>query len=130
MMYIAVMKGAWTIIYYETADGKCPIEEFINSKSERNRAKIFNWLEQLEIHGPTLPRPYADLLEDGIHELRIKLSGDHVRFLYFFCYRELVVITHAFTKATGMVPKAEISEAKKCRKDFLARNSERKARGH
>jgi hypothetical protein len=38
--------------------------------------------------GPTLPRPYADLLKDGIHELRIRLSGDHIRMLYFFCFRK------------------------------------------
>ena len=89
-----------------------------------------NWLEQLEEHGPMVPRPYADLLEDGIHELRFKLSGDQVRILYFFCYRDIIVLTHAFKKNTGKVPIAEIKKAKKYRSDFLKRNSESKIRGN
>lgn len=122
------MKGNWKIIYYDTADGKCPVEHFINSRSVKNRAKIFNWIEQLETYGPTLPRPYADLLEDGIHELRIKLSGEQVRVIYFFCYREFVILTHAFRKNADRVPKSEIIKAKEYRDDFLTRYSEKDLR--
>jgi phage-related protein len=78
----------------------------------------------LEIHGPNLPRPYADLLEDGIHELRIKLSGEQIRIIYFFCYKEFIILTHAFRKHTDKVPKNEIAKAKNCRNDFLSRFSE------
>jgi len=46
--------------------------------------KIFSVFYYLEKQGPNLPRPYTDLLEDGIHELRIKLSGEQIRILYFF----------------------------------------------
>ncbi len=35
----------------------------------------FGLSQLLEEKGPPLPRPYADLLTDGIHELRVKLSG-------------------------------------------------------
>ncbi len=52
----------------------------------------------LEENGPTLPRPYADILEDGIHELRIKLSGRQERILYFFVFHKCIILTHAFTK--------------------------------
>ncbi|MXY80647.1 MAG: type II toxin-antitoxin system RelE/ParE family toxin, partial [Gemmatimonadetes bacterium] len=64
----------WKIIYYETATSECPIQEFIDSRKEREQAKILSWLSLLEEQGPQLPRPYADLLDDGIHELRIQLS--------------------------------------------------------
>ena len=77
------MKSKWKLVYYETAEEECPVENFINSRSIKNRAKILNWLEQLEAQGPNLPRPYADLIEDGIHELRIKLSGEQIRIIYF-----------------------------------------------
>jgi phage-related protein len=122
------MKNKWNIIYYETVKEECPVEDFINSRKLENRAKIFNWLEQLEIHGPNLPRPYADLLEDGIHELRIKLSGEQIRIIYFFCYRDFIILTHAFRKTTDKVPKAEIVKAKKYRTDFVSRFSENKLR--
>ena len=117
------MDAAWKIVYYETAEGKCPVEEFINSRSERNQAKILAFLTLLEERGPNLPRPYADVLEDGIHELRIKLSGNQVRILYFFCYREYIVLTHPFTKTTKRVPRSEIKSAKLYREDFLRRFS-------
>lgn len=80
----------------------------------RDQAKILAWIGQLEQRGPQLPRPYADLLEDGIHELRVTASGDQIRVLYFFCYREFIVLTHAFLKRTGEVP--ELKSAR--RSDF------------
>jgi hypothetical protein len=118
------MDEKWTVIYYETPDGKCPVMDFIDSRSKRNQAKILGLISFLEEKGPTLPRPYADLLEDGIHELRIKLSGDQVRILYFFCYRNFIILTHVFTKTTNRVPKSEIKRAQKLRADFLQRFSE------
>jgi len=60
----------------------------------------------------------------GIHELRVKLSGDEIRILYFFCYQDFIVLTHAFQKTTDKVPDAEIRKAKKYRQDFLQRMTE------
>jgi phage-related protein len=74
--------------------------------------------------GPILPRPYADILEEGIHELRIKLSGNQIRILYFFCYKNFIVLAHAIQKTTDKVPKSEIKKAQKYREDFLKRYTE------
>ncbi len=115
------MKQQWKLIYYETEDGECPVQQFIDSRSVNNQAKVFNFFEQLEIKGPKLPRPYSDLLEDGIHELRIKLSGNQARFIYFFCFKDFIILSHAFIKKTKKVPVAEIKRAKKNREDFLKR---------
>ena len=118
------MDSKWNIIYYETVSEECYIRQFIDSRSKRNQAKILSLFSFLEEKGPNLPRPYSDLLEDGIHELRIKLSAEQIRFLYFFCYRNYIVLTHAFTKTTDRVPKKEIEKAKKIRDDFLNKFSE------
>ena len=115
------MSSQWKIIYYETADGECPIQGFINGRKEREQAKILSWLSLLEEQGPQLPRPYADLLDDGIHELRIYLSSTQIRILYFFCYQKFIVLTHAFPKHTQRVPRPEIRRAQHCRYYFLAR---------
>ena len=64
-----------------------------------------------------MPRPYADILEEGIHELRIKLTGTQTRILYFFCYQNIIVLTNVFEKHTDKVPKAEIKLAKESRVD-------------
>jgi len=122
------MNYKWTVIYYETSEGKCPVTDFIDSRSKRNQAKVMSLISLLEENGPTLPRPYADLLEDGIHELRIKLSGDQVRVLYFFCYKDFIILTHAFNKTTDKVPKSEIKKTKKFREDFLKKFKEEQLR--
>ncbi len=122
------MKHKWRVLYYETADGACPVQQFIDTRKSRDQAKIFSWLTLLEEKGPNLPRPYADILGDGIHELRVKLAGDQVRILYFFCYREFIVLSHAFVKRASAVPSSEIKRAQQFRDDFLARVDERKIR--
>ena len=118
----------WHVIYYETVDGSCPISEFIESREMRNQAKLLSMISLLEERGPNLPRPYADLLEDGIHEMRIKFSGEQIRILYFFCYQEFVILNHVFRKKTDRVPISEIRKAKAYREDFLRRFSERELR--
>ena len=119
------MNRKWYILYYETENGHCPVQEFIDSRKERDQAKVFSWLSLLEDRGPNLPRPYADLLEDGIHELRVRLSGDQIRILYFFCYRDFIILTHAFAKRTDRVPQSEIVQARRYREDFLDRFDEK-----
>ncbi|MCK5197088.1 MAG: type II toxin-antitoxin system RelE/ParE family toxin, partial [Spirochaetales bacterium] len=74
------------------------------------------------------PRPYADLLKDGIHELRIKLSGNQIRILYFFCYENFIILTNSFSKNKKRVPEKEINKAKEYRTDFLKRYPENKLR--
>ena len=120
------MSTKWKILYFtKKEDQPSEIEIFINSKDERNQAKIFAWLDKLAELGPNLPRPYADLLIDGIHELRIKLSGSQIRILYFFCYKDYIILTNQFVKNTDKVPKAEINKAIKRRETFLQKYTEK-----
>lgn len=121
-------KNNWKVIYFEESDTKCEIYDFINSLSNREQAKILSWISLLEEKGPNLPRPYADLLKDGIHELRIKLTGSQIRILYFFCYKYYIVLTHPFTKKTDKVPENEIKKSIEKRKIFLKNYDEKKLR--
>jgi hypothetical protein len=119
MMYSLCM--SWKVIYYENSKNYSEVYEYIGSLRINHQAKILNWIEKLEELGPNLPRPYADFLKDDIHELRIKLSGDQIRVLYFFCYKDFIVLTNHFVKTTDKVPENEIRKAIKIRDDFLSR---------
>jgi phage-related protein len=123
------MADGWSIYYYDKVDGISPVKDYIDALPLRERAKTLAFIGLLETNGPNLLRPYADLLKDGIHELRIKLTGTQTRILYFFCYQNIIVLTNVFEKHTGTVPESEIILAKTCRIDFLARYSEEKIRG-
>ena len=113
------MKTKWKIIYYEDDKGYSEVLNFIDSLSENEQVKLLSWISILEEKGPNLPRPYSDLLQDGIHELRIKLSGKQVRILYFFCYKEFIILSNKFIKTTQKVPDKEISKSIDIRKKFL-----------
>jgi hypothetical protein len=117
------MANRWRIYYYDKPDGFSPVKDYIDALSLRERVKTLAFIELLEINGPNLPRPYADLLKEGIHEPRIKLTGTQVRILYFFCYRDIIVLTNVFEKHNDTVPESEITLAKTYRSDFLARYS-------
>ncbi|MDQ3002474.1 MAG: type II toxin-antitoxin system RelE/ParE family toxin [Fibrobacterota bacterium] len=117
----------WKVLSYETSDGVCEVEDFLNARKSSDRAKGATWIATLQEEGPMLPRPYADLLENGIHELRIKLSGDQVRTLYFFTFGDVIVLTHSFIKHSSKVPEKEIRKAAKIRDDFLKRYPKREA---
>jgi phage-related protein len=115
----------WRVYYYDKADGSSPVKDYIDDLSLGERAKAFAFIGLLESKGPDLPRPYADLLKDGIHELRIKLTGTQVRILYFFCYQNIIVLTNVFEKHSNAVPESEILLAKTYRTDFLSKYSEK-----
>lgn len=115
------MKNQWHIIYCDEQADPCPVTDFIDRCEGKHQVKIIRFLSLLEEMGPTLPRPYADLLKDGIHELRIKLSGDQIRMLYFFCFRKFIVFYVAFVKNTQRVPEKFIERVKRYREGFLRR---------
>ena len=110
----------YEILFYETADGYCPVDDYLDELSIKVRAKIEKWMEQLEIYGPDLPRPYADSLRDKIRELRIKFSGSQYRLLYFFSNKK-IVMTHGILKKTEQVPEEEIDKAVRMMKDYETR---------
>ena len=64
-------------------------------------------------------RPVADLLRDGIYELRPSCAGVHYRILYFFAGKDAVVVSHGLIKEAA-VPAADIERAILRRKKFVA----------
>ena len=112
--------GEYEVLFYEEADGKCPPEEFLYGLAPKVRGKIFRWLALLEREGPSLPRPYADVLRGKIRELRIGFGGLHYRLLYFF-HGKRVVVTNGFVKKTAAVPVEEIERSHRFMVDFQQR---------
>lgn len=117
------MNSTWHILYCDETEQPCPVTEFIEGCPPKHQVKILRFLSLLEQMGPTLPRPYADILHDGVHELRVKLSGDQIRLLYFFCFRKFIILYHAFIKTTDRVPEQIVRKVIDYREDLLERIS-------
>lgn len=110
------------IVFYDTEDGKCPIQEYLDSLDPKLLAKTIRTIDLLEKNGPLLRGPYSEPLGDGMFELRTKQGSDITRVLYFFYYGNKAVLTNGFIKKTQKTPKAEIELAKKYRTDYERRH--------
>ena len=110
--------------YYEKEDGTFPAEEFLLSLEPKMQAKMFREIELLEEYGNQLREPHSKMLDDGIFEIRAKVSSDITRILYFFVVNKKIILTNGFVKKTQKTPSSEIELAKKYRKDYLNRNKE------
>jgi phage-related protein len=111
----------YEIIFYDSEDGKCPVQEFLDSLEPKLLAKTLRTIDLLEHNGPQLREPYSKMLEDGIFELRTKQSSDITRVFYFFFVGRKIVLTNGFVKKSQKTPKAEKELARKYKADYERR---------
>jgi phage-related protein len=114
---------AWDIQYYRSANGRCPVEEFINSLEAKAQARIARTLELLEEFGIELRMPYARHLEEQLWELRVRLGQNRYRIIYFLASGRTFILLHGFSKKTDAVTRADLEIAKNRRKEYLSRRS-------
>lgn len=110
------------VLFYQDPDGRSPVVEWLEELREMDiaaYAKCVAVIERLEELGHELRRPTADLLRDGVYELRAKKGHVNYRLLYFFCGRNVAVVAHGLTKE-DVVPAADIQRALRRKKAFEA----------
>jgi phage-related protein len=108
---------ATELVFFMDDDGSVPFLDWFDGLQARAQDKCRVRLERLEQLGHELRRPEADLLRDGIYELRVGLQGLNYRMLYFFHGRNLVVISHGIIKER-IVPPKEIDLAIRRKSQF------------
>jgi hypothetical protein len=101
------------IYLYAERDGRCPVMEWLRELERHNPAAVDVCLARvrlLAVMGHELRRPHADLLRDGIYELRARVGRVNYRLLYFFHGRGIAIVAHGITKEQE-VPDIEIDRA-------------------
>src|SRR5438552_1914275 len=106
-----------SVVFFREEDASVPILDWLDELPRKARAKCIASLQRLGQLGHELRRPEADLLRDGIYELRVGLQGINYRILYFFYGRTSVVVSHGLLKER-VVPGAEIARALRRKKEF------------
>lgn len=113
-----------SVEFYNLPDGSEPAKEFLKSLDPKMKAKMLRTIELLETNGRDLRMPYSEFLDDGIFELRAKVSSNITRVLYFFYVGNRAILTNGFIKKTQKTPKEELAKAKKYKSDFIQRQKE------
>ena len=113
-----------TVLFYKTADGRCPVQDFLDSLPggvAQKIAWVLKLLEDLDI----VPSSYFKKLTgtDEIWECRVQFGSNAYRLLCFFLDRSIVVLTHGFVKKSQKAPVHEIERAESYRRDFLKRRT-------
>src|SRR5882724_7937984 len=89
------------VVFYRELRGEAPVLQWIGELRKTNQPAYETCaaaIERLAAFGHELRRPVADLLRDGIHELRVRKGRVNYRILYFFHGRNVAILGHALTK--------------------------------
>lgn len=98
------------VVFYREREGNVPVLEWLDTLPAKIQDKCVVKIERLRELGHELRRSEADLLRDGIYELRIGREGMNYRMLYFFHGRVAAVLTHGLVKERE-VPVKDIQRA-------------------
>src|SRR5450755_3674400 len=108
------------VVFYQEDQEDVPVLDWLKElrrSDQRAYESCVAAIGRLAQFGHELRRPLADILRDGVHELRIRKGRLNYRILYFFHGRNLAILGHALTKE-DKVPKADIERAILCKKAF------------
>jgi phage-related protein len=98
------------VIFYQHSEGNVPVLEWLDTLPVKVQDKCVVKIERLRELGHELRRPEADLLRNGIYELRIGREGINYRILYFFQGRVAAILAHSLIKERE-VPEKDIQLA-------------------
>jgi phage-related protein len=111
------------IIFYRTENNQCPVEDFLDSLSDKQVEKVL-WVLRLIQEFERIPKQYFKKLTgtDDIWEIRIQSGNNNFRLLGFIYKSKLIILTNAFSKKSQKTPKNEILLAENRKQEYLRRN--------
>ncbi len=110
--------------FYKTITNKCPIEDFLDSLTDKQVEKVL-WVLRLITEINPIPTTYLKKLvnTDDIWEVRVQFSGNNFRLLGFFDDDNLIILNHGFQKKTQKTPQKDIKLAEKRKLDYQNRKN-------
>ena len=110
------------ILFYQTASGQKPIEDFLDSLSSKHAQKV-TWVLKLVEDLERVPSVYFKKMVNtqDLWEVRAVAGSNIFRLIGFFDGPNLVVLAHAFQKKTQKIPKQAIKIAEERKKEYFRR---------
>ena len=111
------------VLLYETANGKIPFIDFMDTLSYEMQAKVHKAISYLWKEGNQIRYPLSRKLLDGVFELRVIERNNISRIFYFFYYDKKIVIMNGYIKKTNKTSSKELDKAILYKKDWLRRHN-------
>jgi phage-related protein len=97
--------------YKDSINGKKYVYEYIEKLDEKDKAKVFKYIQFLKDSEGYLDEPYSRHIRGKIRELRVDFSKNKHRIFYFASFGKTIILLNAFLKKTKKTPKSEIEKA-------------------
>jgi phage-related protein len=113
----------FTVEFYETHAGRCPVREFLDELKETDPADFaavmagLARLRNRQYHRPPLSKP----IRDDLFELR-HVGKLNTRVLYFFAKGQRIVAVHGIRNKAREVSRRDRTVALGRKEDWLSRN--------
>jgi phage-related protein len=110
------------LLFYRTASGACPLEEFLDALDSKQAQKVA-WVMQLVEELDRVPAQYFRKLVDTeeLWEIRVQTGGNIFRLLGFFDGSTSLVLCHGFAKKTRKTPSQDIEVAERRKSEYFRR---------
>jgi len=110
------------VLFYKTASGQTPIEDFLDSVSSKQAQKVA-WVLKLVEDLERVPSVYFKKMvtTQDLWEVRAVAGSNIFRLIGFFDGPNLVVLAHAFQKKTQKTPKQAINIAEERKREYFRR---------
>ena len=108
------------VFFFTSAEGKSPVEKFINEQNPPARRKIYRTIDLLKSFGLQLPGKHLKRMSgtESLWELRIKASGKNYRIFFSRIGNRIVLLLHAIAKKEQKTPKQDIKTAQERLKQY------------
>ena len=113
----------FTIEFYETDSGRCPVCEFLDRLKKVNLndfAAVVSGIDRLRIRAYQRP-PLSKPIGDDLFELR-HVGRLNTRILYFFMKGRRIILVHGIRKKSRTISAKDRKVALGRMRDWLARN--------
>ncbi|MEI1280099.1 type II toxin-antitoxin system RelE/ParE family toxin [Leptospira venezuelensis] len=110
------------IEFFKAENGRCLVEEFLDSQPAKVTQKI-TWVLKIIEEGENISKQFLKKMSgrDEIWECRIDYGSNAYRILGFWSGNHTFILTNGFQKKTQKTPIKEIERAEKYRKNYFDR---------
>ncbi len=113
---------AWELVFYESANGRSPVVEFLDKLPAAELDRVLSALELLGVYGTSLGMPHVrPVTGTELWELRVRGRVQH-RVFYLALRGRRFLLLHAFEKKTQQTHEREIKTAVARLGDFRKRS--------